>query len=149
MVSVYFLSWLSYAGIGLVLGLFPGYIFFSGTVSLAVMAYNKDVPRWMIRLSNGNPNRRWWDISPFGNVHSQHRWEFAAATAWFLLALAAGEYLIIRSFLVHHLVAGLVSEELGFPVFLSAITFLPYLRTKHYVYSLGEFVKKKGKKGHS
>lgn len=141
--SVYFLSWLFYSALGMLFGLFPGYILFSGTVSLAVMAYNKNVPRWMIRFSNGNPRTRKWDITPFKNVHSQHRAEFIGAAIWFILAFAAGEYIIISSFLSHHITAGIISEELGFPVFLILITFIPYLLTKRYVYSLGEFSGKK------
>jgi hypothetical protein len=140
--NAHLIIWLFYAGLGLALGLFPAYIFFSATVSMAVMVYNKDVPRWIIRLSNGNWKARRWDITPFKTVPGQHRAEFIGATAWLVIAFLIFEYVIIVSFLSTRDVVDIVLKQLSFPVLLFITSLLPYRLTKRYVYSLGEYAGK-------
>lgn len=143
--SVYLTAWLIYAALGLALALFPAYIFASATVSMAVMVYNKNVPGWLIRFSNGNIRTRRWDITPFKTVPAQHRAEFIGAAVWLVLAMGAGEFVIINNFINTGSTTALVLQETSYPVLLLLTSLTPYLVIKRYVYRLGEFTGKRQK----
>jgi len=136
-------AWLIYAGIGLIFGIFPGYVFYSATVSMAVMMHNKDVPRWMIRLANGNLKTRRWDITPFSSVPAQHRAEFIGGIVYLAVALAIGEFIMIRSYLNTLSVSSLIIQETSYPVLLLLPPYVIYLMTRRYVYKFGEYMGKR------
>jgi|WetSurMetagenome_2_1015567.scaffolds.fasta_scaffold00556_8 hypothetical protein len=143
--NVYLEAWLIYAVLGIGLGLFPAYILTSATVSMAVMMYNKNVPLWLIRFSNGNVKTRRWDITPFKTVPAQHRAEFIGAIVWLVVAIGVVEFIIINNFINTGSVDALLLHETSFPVLLALTVLVPYLTTKRYVYSLGEYTGKREK----
>ena len=148
-----FTTWLVYSAIGILLALFPAFILFSSVVSKAVMQNNKDVPSWIIRLSNGNPKTRKWDLFPYRSIKAESRAAKITALVWTIVSLAISQVVIIRFFSITAIanvsdserIATLVVQELSFPIFTVATTYLPYFLTKRYVNKLGQYDKKTAK----
>ena len=138
----YFFIWLSNCGIGILLGLFPGYLLFADAVSQAVIIHNKDVPPWMIRLSNGNVKTRKWDLFPFKNPASSHRGSLIISGFWLVFMFGLSQYVIIYEYLIHLDIKMLISEEAGWPVFLLLTGILPAYLTNRYTARLKTFDKK-------
>ena len=148
-----FITWLIFSGIGILLALFPAFILFSSVISKAVMQNNKDVPSWLIRLSNGNPKTRKWDLFPYRSIKAESRAAKITALVWTLVSIAISQVVIIRYFIITQAalipdserIIALIVQELSFPVFTLLTTYLPYFFTKRYVNKLGQYDKKTAK----
>jgi polyferredoxin len=130
-------TWLVGSLMGIILGLYPAWILFSGNLACAILQQRKKVPRWMFRIAGGDlkTGKINKGALPVRYMHIPHK-VFCAIII--IVVLGGFHYLILPdelNFPPKKMLIDLVIGETSFTLFFLLTIFLP-------AYFLGRYLRR-------